>query len=290
MKTLTLLAVLFFAVTAQAADKALPAILPDSPDSLSALDENFPKEFQLASNDDAAVFEFPALPADAKVLPSAIKKPVVTADNWEEQMRKSLIAKGAGEKIAIDGVRYGRMVREAKLDAASWQVQDVVFDAKTSRFSGKLVAQSQPAITFRGRYGAMQMVPVFTKRMEKGMLVSEADVVMKPILAMRARNKTTVQKPEELIGKTLKRAIASNQPVRSHDLMEQLAVLANSEVEMNYSGKGIAVSDRGIAMEKGTVGDVIRIKNIKSGVVLRARVDAPNRVSVNYFGEAHAQN
>jgi flagella basal body P-ring formation protein FlgA len=293
MKNFTFLAVLFLSLAAHAQDNALPAILPDSPDSLSAMDDAFPKEFQLASNEDAAVFEFPKI-----VMPAEVKKPAQNAENWEEQIRGALVAKGAGDKIAIDGIRYGRNVKDALTDAAKWQAQDIVFDAKTSRFSGKLVAEGQPAITFRGRYGAMQLIPVFTKRMEKGMLISESDITIKPILSMRASNSKTLQKPEQIIGKTLKRAIASGQPIRVNDITEQLAVLANSEVEMVYKTNGIVVTDRGIAMEKGAVGDVIRVKNIKSGATLRAKVDAPNRVSVNYFeaaplamvGEENAQN
>lgn len=281
MKIFFAIAVLFLTLAANAAEKELPATLPDTADSLSSLDDAFPQEFQLASNEDSAVFEFPQMP-----MPAEVKKPVVTADNWEEQIRSALVAKGAGDKIAIDGIRYGRNVKDALLDAASWQAQDIVFDEKTSRFSGKLVAEGQPAITFRGRYGAMQMVPVFTKRMEKNTIITESDIVIKPILAMRVRNSRTLQKPEQIIGKTLKRGMASGQPIRSNDLTEQLAVLANSEVEMFYSGKGIAVTDRGIAMEKGAIGDVIRVRNIKSGTVLRARVDAPNRVLVNYFDAA----
>lgn len=293
MKIFFAIAVLFLSLSARAEDNALPAMLPDTPDSLAAMDEAFPKEFQLASNEDAAVFEFPKME-----MPAAPQKPIANAEDWEEQIRKTLVAKGAGDKIAIDGIRYGRNVKDALTDAAKWHAQDIVFDAKTSRFSGKLVAEGQPAITFRGRYGAMQLVPVFTKRMEKGMLVSEGDIIMKPILAMRVRNSSTLQKPEDVIGKTLKRSIVAGQPIRVQDITEQLAVLANSEVEMIYQTNGIVVTDRGIAMEKGSVGDIIRVKNIKSGATLRAKVDAPNRVSVNYFeaaplamvGENHVEN
>lgn len=296
MRFFILLSILFFGIAAHAEDTALPATLPAAPDELAAMDAEFPQEFQLASNDDAAVFEFPEI-----VLPKEVKKDVVAAakpQDWEEQMRNALVAKGAGEKIAIDGIRYGRTIKEAQLNAAEWQVQDVVYDTKTSRFSGKLVAEGQESITFRGRYGAMQSVPVFTKRMQRGVLVTEQDIVMKPILAMRVRNTMTLLKPEDVIGKTLKRTMIAGQPIRTNDLVEQVAVLANSEVQMLYDANGIVVTDRGIALEKGSIGDVIKVKNVKSGAILRAKVEAPNRVSVNYFdaapvamlGEQNARN
>ena len=297
MKNFLFIFVLLFGIRAHAEVADLPASLPDSVDSLSAIDEEFPKEFQLASNENVAVFEFPKME-----MPKEVKKQETVAvinEDWSEQMRKALIAKGAGEKIAIEGVRYGRNVKEANANNGKWHVQDIVFDERTSRFSGKLISEGQPEISFRGRYGAMQFVPVLTKRLEKGMLITESDIKVVPILAIRVRNKTTLQQPDQVIGKTLRRAMSSGQPIRIQDVAEQVAVAAKSEVEMSYNAGGISVTDRGIALEKGSIGDIIRVKNIKSGAILRAKIEAQNHVSVSYFektkpvadaGGAYVQN
>lgn len=327
MRKLLSIAVLFsaFAFSAQASEIILPAMLPGdtvTPEDLNQLapsagaekknsvndngdifeGSGLPEPLLMASADSHAVFEFPKLPKELAEKPvkhskKEASKPTRTGEErWLESMRKALIAKGAGEKIALDGVRYGRNISEARDNPAQWQVQDVVFEKRSSRFSGKLVAAGKPEITFRGRYGAMRMVPVLISYLKKGSIIRESDISMKPVLAMRVREGVSITDPEMLIGKTLKRVVAMGQPLRAHDLILPIAVSANSEVEMRYSGEALNVTDLGIAMEKGTIGEIIRVKNSRSGTVLRARVEAPNRVIVNYFdsplaataGEPHA--
>lgn len=257
--------------------------------------------------EEETVYDFPVLPEPLLHNPTIAdrKKPDAALQGeelWLQAMKKTLIAKGAGEQIALDGVRFGRNVRDARLEATKWQVQDVVVEEKANRFSGKLVAEGKEAIPFRGRYGAMQLVPVLNHRLEKGATVLETDIAMKPVLAQRVRTGTTITAAEQIVGKKLKRMAKEGQPLRAYDVEMPAAVLSNSEVEMVYASNGVFLVDRGFAMDSGSVGDVIRVRNAKSGNILRARVDAENRVTVNYFatpkqttsarnlGESHALN
>jgi flagella basal body P-ring formation protein FlgA len=44
---------------------------------------------------------------------------------------------------------------------------------------------------------------------------------------------------------------------------------------------GLGVEARGIAMQRGGLGDIIRVKNISSKKILKARVIGEDRVEIN---------
>lgn len=276
MRLLFALSLWFFSwgATASEITQQLPAQLPEEGLELLAMAET-----------NAAVFEFPNLPEEKAEDAQEIQNTAEGEEQWLASMRSALIAKGAGEQIALDAVRYGRNVQEARQNAAQWNVQDIVIDTRTSRFSGKLVAEGKPAIPFRGRYGSMQLVPVLSEAMQRGQTVRESNYVMKPVLAHRVRGGSTITAPEQLVGRTLKRNIQPGQPLRLHDLDSPAVVKASGEVEMVYNNGGIMLIDRGFAMEEGALGEVIRVKNAKSGSVVRARIDSATRVSVSYLSQ-----
>ena len=314
MRNLFFIAVLFLSGAAQAAEIILPPTLPSENTETEIAENNpvapineasndvvegavLPNPIPVASANSAAVFEFPVIKnpvehvsnsASPFVAPAS-KTQEYQANNaneaeWLEAIRRSLLAKNAGEKIVLDGVRYDHKVQEAKTASAGvWQVQDVAFDARKGQFNGKLVAVGKEFIAFSGRYSAMQMVPVLKNRLSRGAVISENDIEMKPILQSRLRTGVSITDPKELIGKTLRRVIATGMPLHPFDLASQIVITPNSQVEMIYSSGGIEVSDRGTALENGAIGEIIRVKNSKSGSVLNARVDSPTQVSVGYF-------
>ena len=326
VRNLLFIAVLFLAGIAQAAEIILPPALPGEEGAEPALVNHpsedifegtvLPNPIPIASAEQPAVFDFPEIkekvaateptfirPSKSSYSPlvaPATKSNEYQAENkaeaeWLEAIRRSLIAKKAGEKIVLDGIRYGHRVQEAKMaPAGNWQVQDVMFEERGGHFSGKLVAIGQDVIPFNGRYSAMQFVPVLKNRLARGAIIREDDIAMQPILLTRIRSGITITDPQALVGKTLKRVIALGMPLHPFDLALQTIITPNSEVEMSYSGNGINVSDRGIALEKGALGEIIRIKNSKSGTIVRARVEGPNTVTVSYLttpkGEHYAAN
>ena len=327
MRNFIFTAVLFFSFAVQAAEIVLPAALPndDGKENVAAPINQpskdvfegtvLPNPVPIASAN-SADFEFPAINPDdvlaqmpnakrprfsaSPLVPIASKSPEYETDNkseavWLKAIRHALITKNAGENIVLEAVRYGHRIEEAKKATPGiWLVQDVASDEQTGRFSGKLVATGQESIPFSGRFGAMQTVPVLKSRLSSGTVISQNDVELRPILVSRLRNSTTITDPKELVGKSLRRMIGPGMPLRTFDLSQPAIIAPNSEVEMVYSSGSIEVSDRGVALEKGAVGDIIRVKNGKSGAVLRARVDSATKVSVGYFaprtGEHYATN
>lgn len=316
MRNLLFIIVFLLAGVAQAAEIILPPALPGEEKEVNPALVNrpskdifegtvLPNPVPLASAERPVVFDFPAIEEKVAMNEPALVRPAKSsyspfvapttkskeyqAENkteaeWLDAIRRSLIAKKAGEKIVLDGVRYGHHVQEAKMaPAGNWNVQDVIFDERGGHFSGKLVAVGQDFIPFNGRYSAMQFVPVLKNRLARGAIIREDDIEMQPILLTRLRTGITITDPQELIGKTLKRVIALGMPLHPFDLASQTVITPNSEVEMSYSSNGISVSDRGIALDKGAIGEIIRIKNSKSGTIVRARVDGAHNVSVSYL-------
>jgi flagella basal body P-ring formation protein FlgA len=81
-----------------------------------------------------------------------------------------------------------------------------------------------------------------------------------------------------LIGSRSKRNIRSGMPV----LLNQICMVCKGDAVNIYATiKGLRIKTTGIALEDGTLGEQVQIKNKKSGKILNARVDGVESVQVN---------
>ncbi|MBB1407370.1 flagellar basal body P-ring formation chaperone FlgA [Pseudoalteromonas nigrifaciens] len=84
--------------------------------------------------------------------------------------------------------------------------------------------------------------------------------------------------PALLIGSRSKRNIRSGMPL----LLSQICMVCKGDaVNINANIKGLKVKTTGIALEDGSLGEQVKVKNKKTGKVLNARVDGVESVQVN---------
>ena len=244
-----------------------------------------PAEMPVADAGDVKNFDFPALPPQANIVKSAqkIAKPDMgTEEVWKKEIQQAIQHKTEGEVPAIQSLRYNRQMALLS-QSTGWHAQDVVVNPQNNQFTGRLVSPGQPDVMFRGLYQAQRLMPVLKERLARGTVITQSDIEMRPIAERRIRPDTYILAADQLFGKALNRAVAPGQPLRKRDVLLPVAVLAKSEISMIYQTDSLAVTDLGIAQESGSIGDVIRVKNTKSGTLLRALVEGPQRVRVNYI-------
>lgn len=288
-KYLLSLACLLVATLAMAEENPLPPALPGDEGVADML------------------FEFPQIPASTKAAspplaptpspirageaaPSSHSDPQAVTQAVTDAVKKVLAAKGAGDQFLISGVRFNRVLQSFTLPAdGEVALQDVVFDEKKGKFIGKVIAEGQPALLFRGQYHPMQMMPVMARRMKRGETITAADVTQKPIAAGRIRPEMYVMDSTTLVGHALKRSMASGQPIRRNDVELPIAVTEGAELKMIFRSGTMKLVDIGLAMDKGGIGDVVRVKNVKSGQIVRARIETPQEVLVNYLDKPAAE-
>ncbi len=158
---------------------------------------------------------------------------------------------------------------------------------ETGRFTAHLVAPAEGAplarVTISGLAVEMIEIPVLRRRMLPGEVIREADIIGRDARADRiARN--VVLDPVNMVGKSPRRPIRAEKPLRSSELRQPILVPRNSLVTIRLQTARMVLTARGRAMEPGAKGDVIRVVNTKSNQIISASVTASGTVEVISVG------
>jgi flagella basal body P-ring formation protein FlgA len=86
--------------------------------------------------------------------------------------------------------------------------------------------------------------------------------------------------PEDVDGKVAKRTLLPGRMIPLKSLREAYAVEAGSPVEVVFVIGPLRISVTGVPLQPGSVGDVVRVRNIDSGAVLTGTVMADGTIRV----------
>lgn len=86
---------------------------------------------------------------------------------------------------------------------------------------------------------------------------------------------------EEVVGKAAKKEMLAGQIVTTQMLEEQVMVTRGETVNMTVENKRLIVQAKGIALEKGGIGDFVRVKSA-SGKEIIGRVTGNNSITVEF--------
>jgi flagella basal body P-ring formation protein FlgA len=86
---------------------------------------------------------------------------------------------------------------------------------------------------------------------------------------------------EEIAGKTAKKEIPAGEIVTSQLLESRMAVKKGEVVNMRVENSRLVVEGKGTALEKGKVGDLVRVKSL-SGKEVVGKVTGNNTVAVDF--------
>lgn len=86
---------------------------------------------------------------------------------------------------------------------------------------------------------------------------------------------------EDIVGKQAKKEIYAGEVITSQVLEEQVAVQKGGVINLNVENKRLLVAAKGVALERGRVGDMIRVKSA-SGKEISGKVTGSNTVKVEF--------
>ncbi|MDR1966416.1 MAG: flagellar basal body P-ring formation chaperone FlgA [Synergistaceae bacterium] len=92
---------------------------------------------------------------------------------------------------------------------------------------------------------------------------------------------TNFWSPEQLANAVARKPVNAWTPIETGDVTQKSFVRAGSTVTMVASVNGLGVEVKGIAMQRGGMGDVIKVKNLSSKKVLMARIVGDGRVEID---------
>jgi flagellar basal body P-ring formation protein FlgA len=123
-----------------------------------------------------------------------------------------------------------------------------------------------------------EALAVVGRTIQRGEAIQAEDVVWIDTPSTAPRD--ALADPEALIGKTAKRVLLANTPVRAMDVMDTPSVRRNEPVTLIYEANGLKLSIRGRAMADAAIGANVKVLNPKSNKVLEAIVDGPGTARV----------
>lgn len=200
-----------------------------------------------------------------------------------ELLRREFRQQGAlgSIKIRLNRLREG-VLRPSRGDAL--RIDGLTHDPDGGAFSAYIQGGGtdggQGRQLLRGRVDFLARVPVASRNIRKGEKITGADIKWTQ-LSLRLLGSDTIEHLEQVVGLAAKRNLRQNQPLKQSDLRTPIMVAKGAMVTISLSDGGLSLTGAGRALEDGSLGETIQIKNLQSKRTLEASIVAPNNVRVN---------
>jgi flagella basal body P-ring formation protein FlgA len=123
------------------------------------------------------------------------------------------------------------------------------------------------------------IVPILVTRtrLTKGTLLDDSnmEIIYKDSAKIRG---TVLSKPKVVTGARLKRNLSKGSAITNRNTC---FVCKGQPVNIVAKSSGFVIKSSGIALRDGSIGDIITVKNEKSGRIIRGQVNAINQVVIN---------
>ncbi len=168
-------------------------------------------------------------------------------------------------------------------NSARIDIEDIYHDERTGRMTAFLVAQT-------GEPGAQRMritgtifrtvdVPIIKRHIMPGEIIRKRDIDFqrRKVAAVR---RDTVLDLATLVGMTPIRGARAGAPVRITEIRRPLVIDKGGLVTIVHKIDQMMLTAQGKALDAGSTGDTIRVRNVRSKTVVEARVVGPSQVVV----------
>ena len=208
---------------------------------------------------------------------------LINGDAVRDTIAREIAERGFGEEFDIELSNQNLLIHIDSRLPGTIGIASLSVDPSTERFNAIItVPAGDPRarrITVAGRMFALLDVPVPVATLRPGETIRADDIVWKPVRARLVRD-NTVTDAKDLIDMEPRRALRQDTPVRRADLRRPQTVSKGNIVTMLYETNALSLSATGVAESSGTDGDIIRVRNRQTKLVIDARITGPDRVEV----------
>jgi len=134
-------------------------------------------------------------------------------------------------------------------------------------------------VTVSARVRLMADVPVLRTRISTGAMINPSDIVLKK-LDISANPQHLCLKPEDCVGKRAKAILTEGRPIKVSQIERKPDVCSGDMVVIQARLNDLVVSDRGVALKDGHLGEPIPVKNVSSGKQVIGTIIADSLVQV----------
>ncbi|PIR33902.1 MAG: flagella basal body P-ring formation protein FlgA [Alphaproteobacteria bacterium CG11_big_fil_rev_8_21_14_0_20_44_7] len=167
----------------------------------------------------------------------------------------------------------------SKQNADDMKITQIEIDTDQRNFTAYLSINDNLPQEIGGKYYEMVEVPAVNHKMRKGEIITASDIESIRIESYKL-DRGYITDENEIIGKTPSRNLYNARPLMPNQISEPLVVNKKDNVTMVFNNNMLSMQDLGVALEEGVEGDLIRIKNATSGIIVHARIIGKNLVEV----------
>jgi flagella basal body P-ring formation protein FlgA len=207
---------------------------------------------------------------------------VVPASHIRALIEDALEARGVrGDGLVVDmttAISDLRVPVGAEISVARF-----AYEPSRRRFSAVLSAAADGSRTERthisGHVAHVVAVPVLSQRMRRGDPIGIDDVQWLEVRDGRLPANAILDE-DGLVGLTARRSLRPGVPVLSSDVRPPTVVEKGAVVTMKHTTPAMTLTVRGLALEDGALGDVVRVSNLQSHSVVVGIVSAAGEILV----------
>jgi flagella basal body P-ring formation protein FlgA len=134
-------------------------------------------------------------------------------------------------------------------------------------------------VTVSARVKLMADVPVVRIRIRNGAMLNSSDIVLKN-LDISSNPQQLCLKPEDCVGKRAKATLLEGKPVKVAQIERKPDICSGDIVMIQARINDLVVSDKGVALKDGHLGEPIPVKNVSSGKQVIGTIIADSVVQV----------
>lgn len=129
------------------------------------------------------------------------------------------------------------------------------------------------AVLFAAPVAAESVVP--TRTIRANAIIQATDVGLK-----NSENPSGFSRLQEVIGQEARVALYPGRPINIGDIGPPAVITRNQIVRLHFSGGGLRITTEGRALERGAIGDRVRVMNLSSRATLFGQVQQDGTVKV----------
>ncbi|TAE32098.1 MAG: flagella basal body P-ring formation protein FlgA [Alphaproteobacteria bacterium] len=202
----------------------------------------------------------------------------------EDVVGKALAENNVAEIVKAHVLSERKHIVYAAHHPVEVELAQLTHDSNKRTWTASMVITDQgKVVTARplsGRFEEQKMIPVLVERIHHGDIIAPDNIRMIAVSTNKIRH-DVVTDAAQLEGKTSRSTIAGGRIIRGNELVNPAVIRKGAAVSMTYNTPTMHISTVGEALEDGGMGDMIRVRNSTSSMVVRAKILSSNEVSAS---------
>jgi flagellar basal body P-ring formation protein FlgA len=125
------------------------------------------------------------------------------------------------------------------------------------------------------------VLPVPSVTIYPGEVINEELLSQRAFIAHTVARATVFDGRQEVIGKVARRTLLQGQPILISAVRDAYVVTQGKPVLLVFEAGGLTITSNALALQNGSAGDVVSVRNIDSGVTVTGTIATDGSVRVS---------